>query len=266
MLVEKSLTAVLSFAICFLVGVLLAWLPFESEPDLATKFTVEPQLIDELNGCWIGREGGFVRFEPGRIYLGSREYTIRTADIFKNEALSDYLFDTGQGGSREAGTLDRLVSVKVISPVAINLDSFEDSFDYRKANRIGDLLNLERVTCDYIQNLKPITRTDFSSPTRYEDKWQGIDGGYVSIHNGNFRFRGDHLPYDEVEHKFDTWGEKFVLKVSGKMREYDSTEQYLLIRFPRDDEMTWVRYESLDDYLRGKYTGIGDFWKENNKK
>jgi hypothetical protein len=212
----------------------------------------------EFEGCWFGEEGGFVRISPERITLGEREYQVLPAAV--SARYSDQLLDTNQSGHRRSGTLDKLVSLKAKASSVISITSFESESDYLRSNRIGGELNLERVKCDYVESLfsdKVVPAT--GAP--YEGEWVGDLGSPIHFKDGRLNLRGSTLRYEEIERRTDPWGQRYTLRVKGRLKDYDSEDRIFIVRFGEEGEMYWQRYESRDDFLHDIVTGRGTFWR-----
>jgi hypothetical protein len=256
---RNALHKLTAFAVCFFVasGVVLLT-QVASTPPVSEVVAPAFSLSEEFEGCWFGEEGGFVRVSGDRITLGEREYLVVPAAL--SARYSDQLLNTNQSGHRRAGTLDKLVSVKTKALNVISVTSFESESDYLGSNSIGGELNLERVNCDYVENLF-LDRVIPAAAAPYQGEWIDDGGSPIHFKDGRLSLRGSTLRYEEIERRTDAWGQRYTLRVKGQLKGYDSEDRIFIVRFGEDGAMYWQRYESPDDFLQNVVTGRGSFWR-----
>lgn len=253
------LNRVLVFAFCFVLGWTTATIVQISLASIpVTVETIEPSVTPlEFHGCWLGKNGGFVNISKQTVSLGDRVYPVVPASI---EAIDkDILLATNHSSNRTAGEFDHLVAVRVDQNTDLRLSSFETEYDYLKGNSLGNQLTLRRVACTFAEDMVSFPRQD--SPEPFRGEWIGLDGNPIFFNDGILRFRRSNLRYTIIDVRTDSEGEKFTLRVIGHLNGYESRDRILTVRISDEGELRWIRFESMDRFMRDHSTGIGRFWR-----
>lgn len=120
---------------------------------------------------------------------------------------------------------------------------------------ISFLLSLYSVNC-------------FAQQERFIGCWIGDSGGRAQFtKSGWLIFRKSLLKYEKIISKPNELARKITIKASGKIKGYSSKTHFFVLDFDQDFyDLIWIRYESENDYLHDKLTGLGAFSKMQCKK
>lgn len=232
-------------------------------PLTAGHSSTDTDSIAKISGCWAGRNGGFVRFGDGELYQGLDRYTFKQSSLEKIPAYTDLLLEVTGGDRNKFRIFSDLFAIKHAEDGKnIYITSFVNEADYRYQSpsfnklRSEDLFAPSDCYFPEILETEPIINTQ---SREYVGCWMGNEGNRVTVKSdGTFIFDGK-LRYHELHRQTDSDGERYLLRAYGKISGYESDTHIFSIRPVPDKELVWFRYESEEDFLADRYTGIGEF-------
>lgn len=253
---------------CFVVGYFCASQKPSPEIDSTALLhgDLNESILTKPLGCWTGKEGGLFKFTNDQIVVNSKIFTILPINLNYPHYEGQYLFKVISTGP-DTKPLDNILSVKLNGIRKLELLSYKSYEDLARSTSVGESIQMDRSECYDLSDKSPHRIKPITPNEKFLGHWSGDAGSELKIDRDEINFRGDKLTYEFLDHTLDSFGEKYLLLARGRLKDYSSLSRILVIRFDKNnEEMYWIRFESIQDFAENRYTGLGQFYRVTESK